>query len=95
VGRPALAARYDPPDDTFADLKNVLLYNIGMAVFPPLIIGGLTCQRGRSRDAYHHVEYRLVAQSPQRGGGVPYAQIHADLGTAPAEHRRAAVGGPP
>jgi hypothetical protein len=80
VGRPTLAARYDAPDDTFADLENVLLYNVGMAVFAPLIIGGLTCQRGRSRDGYHHVEYRLVAQSPPPGE-VPYAQIHADLGT--------------
>jgi hypothetical protein len=39
----------------------------GMAVFAPLIVGGLTCQRGRSRDAYRHVEYRIVGQPPQRG----------------------------
>jgi hypothetical protein len=80
VDGPALAARYDAPDDTFADLENALFYNVGMAVFAPLIIGGLTCQRGRSRDTYHDVEYRSVAQPPQRGR-VPYTQIHADLGT--------------
>jgi hypothetical protein len=64
VDRPALAARYDAPDDTFADLESVLLYS-----------------GGRSRDGYHEVEYRVVAQPPPRPGGPPYAQIHADLGT--------------
>jgi hypothetical protein len=81
--RRALSARYDAPDDGLVDVENVLLYNVGMATFGPLVDAGLTCGRGRSTDGLHHVQYEIVDEPPDPGGAAPVARVTADLGTVP------------
>src|SRR4051812_38704168 len=56
----ALLAEYATPDDGFADLENVLLYNIGSGSYSHLCRRGLVCRRVRSADRLHHVRYRLT-----------------------------------
>ena len=41
-----MIAEYHAPDRAFVDLENVLLYNVGMSAFAPLITAGLTCWPG-------------------------------------------------
>jgi hypothetical protein len=50
-----LLAEYDSPNEASVDVENVLLYNVGMAAFGPLVGAGVTCRRGRSADARHHM----------------------------------------
>jgi hypothetical protein len=76
----ALLACYDAPDDDNVDVENVLLYNVGMAVFGPLVGAGLTCSRGRSADGLHHVRYEIVDGAPDPGGVAPVACVTAGLG---------------
>jgi hypothetical protein len=75
-----LSARYDAPDDSQVDVENVLLYNVGMAWFGPLVGAGLTCRRGRSEDGLHRVRYEVVDAVPDPGGDAPIASLTADLG---------------
>ena len=75
-----LLAEYDAPEAAFVDVENVLLYNVGMAYFAPLIAGGLTCRRAASVDANHHVRYRLVDEAPDPGGGQLFGILRAELG---------------
>ncbi len=72
-----LYARYDTPDDVPVDLESVLLYNVGMPVFAPLITMGLTCQRGRRPDRCHHHDYQMRSEAPDPGGSPPLARVSA------------------
>jgi len=76
-----LLAEYLAPDDAFVDVENVLLYNVGTAVFAPVAATGITCRRGRASDDRHHVRYRLVEAAPAPGGGPLIGRVAAGLGT--------------
>ncbi|PRY04008.1 hypothetical protein [Kineococcus rhizosphaerae] len=78
----ALLAEYLSPDHAFVDVENVLLYNVGTAVFAPVVAAGITCRRGRAPDEHHHVSYRVVPSPPEPGGGPLIGQVAADLETA-------------
>jgi hypothetical protein len=75
-----LIAEYHAPDRAFVDLENVLLYNVGMSAFAPLITAGLTCRRGIATDGLHHVRYQVTDEPPEPGRGVPLGMASADLG---------------
>jgi hypothetical protein len=77
-----LSAKYLAAAPAAADLENVLLYNIGMASFGPLIAGGITCLRHRSTDSRHHVRYQVTRAVPDPGGRQILGMITADLGSA-------------
>jgi hypothetical protein len=55
------AARHASPDDDFADVENVALYNVGAGAYSHLVADGLTCFRTRSPDHRHHLTYRVAA----------------------------------
>ncbi|ABS05838.1 hypothetical protein Krad_4375 [Kineococcus radiotolerans SRS30216 = ATCC BAA-149] len=76
-----LLAEYLTPDDVFVDVENVLLYNVGTAVFAPVVAVGITCRQGRAPDDRHHVRYRVVESPLAPGGGALIGQVAADLGT--------------
>jgi len=52
-----LYAEYATPDDEFADLENVLLYNVGSGCYTHLARRGIVCRRTPSTDHLHHVRY--------------------------------------
>lgn len=84
VGDPrrGMLAEYEAPDDTLVDVENVLVYNVGLAGFAPLIGAGLTCRRGRSVDQRHHVRYRVVDSAPHPGHELVVGEVVAELGQA-------------
>jgi hypothetical protein len=55
-----LAARYYAPDESHADVENVLCYNLGSGCYAQLIGGGLRLNRDRSHDELHRMNYRLA-----------------------------------
>jgi len=55
-----LYAQYAAPDAAFADLENVLLYNLGSGCYSHLAQSGIICRRTRSVDRLHHVTYTCV-----------------------------------
>ena len=55
-----LYAEYAAPDPAFADLENVLLYNIGSGCYSHLARNGLVCRRTSSADHLHHVTYASI-----------------------------------
>lgn len=55
-----LRAVYASPDREFADVENVLLYNVGASSYRHLTDGGLEVQRVSSGDGLHHVSYQFV-----------------------------------
>lgn len=60
----ALVATYASPDDSFVDVENVLLYNVGSASLSPLMAGGVVCSRIPSANELHHVSYSVVPSLP-------------------------------
>ncbi|MEV8562317.1 hypothetical protein AB0478_38935 [Streptomyces sp. NPDC051917] len=78
----ALVAEYDAPDDAFADVENVLLYNIGAGSYGHLLGPGLVCRRASSTDGRHHVRYTLVSAipDPDPEATVVIGDLAADLG---------------
>lgn len=54
-----LDAEYATPDSDFADLENVLLYNVGARFYMPLASNGIVCRRVPSPDELHRVRYSL------------------------------------
>jgi len=52
-----LYAEYATPDDAFADLENVLLYNLGSGCYAHLARQGIVCRRTSSTDDLHRVSY--------------------------------------
>jgi len=71
-----LRAEYASPDREFADVENVLLYNVGASNYRHLTVGGLEVERTISADALHHVSYRLQTDSTQvRPAAEPRAQV--------------------
>ena len=60
-----LRAEYAAPDQSFADVENVLLYNVGNASFRHLATAGLEVLRTTSPDARHHLTYSLTKEEPQ------------------------------
>ncbi|MEU1591820.1 hypothetical protein ABZ468_02910 [Streptomyces sp. NPDC005708] len=77
-----LIAEYDAPDDAFADVENVLLYNIGAGSYGHLLGPGLVCRRGSSTDGRHHVRYTLASAipDPDPDATVVIGDLAADLG---------------
>lgn len=69
-----LYAAYATPDDGFADLENVLLYNVGSGCYAHLARRGIICRRTRSTDGLHHVQY--ISTEPT-GVTVPTGQVLA------------------
>lgn len=55
-----LYAEYAAPDASFADLENVLLYNVGSGCYSHLARRGLVCRRTPSVDHLHHVTYASI-----------------------------------
>lgn len=74
-----LYAEYATPDDGFADLENVLLYNLGSSCYAHLARHGLICRRTSSSDHLHHVSYSSRALA---GVAVPTGQLLAAAGLA-------------
>lgn len=58
-----LLAEYATPDVEFADLENVLLYNVGSGAYSHLTRRGLICRRVRSWDGLHRVRYTLTERT--------------------------------
>ena len=80
-----LRAEYASPDRDFADVENVLLYNIGSGSYRHLSGAGLEVRRTRSNDARHHVSYELTAESTaELFTGEVLAKVSLD---APPTHR--------
>lgn len=79
----ALLAEYRAPDEDFADVENVLLYNVGSSAFTSLGMTGVTCRRGPSSDDFHRVRYELVDEAPAPGRGLVAAQVEAELEVLP------------
>ena len=59
-----LHAEYASPDREFADVENVLLYNVGAGSYRHLVGSGLLVSRTQSLDALHRVSYRLIQHVP-------------------------------
>lgn len=55
-----LLAEYATPDDDFADVENVLLYNVGSGAYSHLTQRGLICRRVPSLDELHRVSYSVT-----------------------------------
>lgn len=55
-----LYAEYAAPAASFADLENVLLYNIGSGCYSHLARRGIICRRIPSGDHLHHVTYASI-----------------------------------
>ncbi|MDZ5621621.1 hypothetical protein [Nocardioides bizhenqiangii] len=55
-----LYAEYAAPDAAFADLENVLLYNVGSGCYSHLARRGIICRRMPSGDHLHHVTYASI-----------------------------------
>lgn len=83
-----LYAEYATPDQSFADLENVLLYNLGSGCFTHLAHQGLICRRVASRDDLHHVRYTSIEWQdvPPLGGQLLASARLVDLppGSTPA-----------
>lgn len=78
-----LEAEYATPDAAFADLENVLLYNLGSGCYSHLTTNnGLVCRRVRSEDDRHRVRY-TVTDSPDcssfEGDVVAHARLESDV----------------
>lgn len=71
-----LVAEYATPDDGFADLENVLLYNLGSGCYGHLARRGIICRRTSSTDHLHHVRY---ISTEATGATVPTGQILATV----------------
>lgn len=55
-----LYAEYATPDQSFADLENVLLYNLGSGCYAHLARQGIICRRTSSHDDLHRVSYTCL-----------------------------------
>lgn len=55
-----LLAEYATPDEDFADLENVLLYNVGSGSYSHLTRRGMICRRVKSADEFHRVSYTVT-----------------------------------
>jgi len=55
-----LLAEYATPDEDFADLENVLLYNVGSGSYSHLTRRGMICRRVQSADEFHRVSYTVT-----------------------------------
>jgi len=55
-----LYAEYSAPDAAFADLENVLLYNVGSGSYSHLAHRGIICRRRPTADHLHHVTYASI-----------------------------------
>lgn len=64
IGGALLHAEYASPDREFADVENVLLYNVGAGSYRHLAGSGLLVSRIQSPDALHRVSYRLIQHFP-------------------------------
>lgn len=74
-----LRAEYATPDADFADVENVLLYNVGTGCYRHLTAGGLEVIRSESPDIRHHVTYELLrSASPQLPQGDVVAVVELD-----------------
>lgn len=56
-------AEYATPDRSFADLENVLLYNLGSGCYAHLAQRGIVCRRTSSVDGLHRVSYASMEVS--------------------------------
>jgi hypothetical protein len=54
-----LVAIYDSPDESFADIENVLLCNVGPGHFANVARLGVLIRRGQSCDEFHRVHYSV------------------------------------
>jgi hypothetical protein len=59
-----LHAEYASPDRQFADVENVLLYNVGAGSYRHLSGSGLLVSRTQSPDTLHRVSYQLIQHVP-------------------------------
>jgi hypothetical protein len=75
-----MLAEYASPDSGFADLENVLLYNLGSGCLSHLLAGGITCRRLLSPDKRHHLAYRMAPLLPDPAPGAePLATVKFGL----------------
>jgi hypothetical protein len=75
-----LHAEYASPDRSFADVENVLLYNVGAGSYRHLTGSGLLVSRTQSRDALHHMSYELVQHVPSElFSGPTVASVSLDV----------------
>lgn len=83
-----LYAEYSAPDAAYADLENVLLYNVGSGCYSHLAHRGIVCRRLPSADHLHHVRYASVEPTEitmPRGPTLATAQLAAmPSGNTPA-----------
>lgn len=83
-----LYAEYATPDDEFADLENVLLYNLGSGCYAHLARQGIICRRTPSTDQLHHVRY---ASTDPATVTAPSDQLFAKVRLIEAPTRRSAA----
>ncbi|KRF34800.1 hypothetical protein [Nocardioides sp. Soil805] len=83
-----LVAEYGTPDDSFVDLENVLLYNVGTGCYAHLAKHGIVCQRKASVDDLHRVTYSVVEPaaviSPSAAGLASAQLTHMPTASTPA-----------
>jgi len=63
-----LRAEYATPNHDFADLENVLLYNVSSGAYGHLLAEGLELRRFPSPDQWHRVSYEITG--PGLGTGL-------------------------
>ena len=74
-----LRAVYASPDREFADVENVLLYNVGSGSYGHLTGSGIEVLRTSSPDSNHHLDYRLTTDwGNEISGGTLLARLSID-----------------
>lgn len=85
-----LRAVYASPDRAFADVENVLLYNLGTGCYRHLTECGLEVMRTASVDSLHRMTYSLTTGWAQEiGAGPAFARVSLDH-LPPGQHKPAA-----
>lgn len=85
-----LRAEYATPDHDFADLENVLLYNVGSGAYGHLLAEGLELRRFPSPDQWHRVSYEVAAPtSRDLADGTVLAKVDTQIGVGVAVPRSA------
>lgn len=80
-----LRAEYATPDRDFADLENVLLYNIGSGAYGHLLVEGVELRRFPSPDHWHRVSYDIgAATSRDLAGCTVLSKVDAQIGVGAA-----------
>jgi hypothetical protein len=80
-----LHAEYEAPDRDFADLENVLLYNVGSGAYSHLVVDGVELRRFPGPDQLHRVSYEMGgATSRNLADSTVLAKVDARIGVGAA-----------